>query len=111
MVPYQTVTRLLQSNVERTKTKYLPARSLWISKFFIKLANDNEKRCLTIESSGINKNGPGRFRTEANNADKQVCYFNGQNNDQIFNVFKSTRINRQELKRVFIFKLIELGAK
>ena len=26
------------------------------------------------------KNGPGRFRSEANNPNKQVSYFNGQNN-------------------------------
>ena len=64
LVPYQTIARLLQANVARTTTKFLPARSLWINKLFIELANDNEKTCLTIDCSGINKNGPGRFRTE-----------------------------------------------
>ena len=44
----------------------------------------------------VNKNGPGRVRTKANYHDKQVCYFNGQNNDQMFNAFTSTRINQQE---------------
>ena len=44
-VPDQNVARLLQSNVERTRTKYLPASYLWINKPFIELANDNEKRC------------------------------------------------------------------
>ena len=33
-VPYPTVARLLQSNVVRMTTKYLPARSLWINKTF-----------------------------------------------------------------------------
>ena len=61
-VLYQTVVRLLRSNVVRTTTKYLPARSLWINKPFIELANDNEKTCLTTDCSGVNKNGPGRFR-------------------------------------------------
>ena len=75
-------------------TKYLPARSLWINKPSIELANDNEKTCLTTDCSGINKNGPGRFRTEGNNLDKQVCYFNGQNDDQMFNDFTSTRTNK-----------------
>ena len=84
-IPYQTVARLLQSNVVRTTTKYLPPRSLWMNSFFFfELANDDEKTCLTIDGSGINKNGSGRFRTEAKNPDKQVSHFNGQNNDQMW---------------------------
>ena len=54
---------------------------------------------LTTDCSEANKNGLGRFRTEANNPNKQVCYFNGENNDQIFNVFMSTRINKQEAEK------------
>ena len=102
-VPYQTVARLLQSNVVRTTTKYLPAWSLWIDKLFIELANVNEKTCLTIDCSGFNRNGPRRFRTVANNPDKQVCYFNGQNIDQMFNVFTSSRKNQQETEKVDYF--------
>ena len=49
--------------------------SLQINTLFIELTIDNEKTYLMIDSSGINKNGPGRFRIEAN-PDKQVCYFN-----------------------------------
>ena len=63
---------LLQSNVVRTTTKYSPARSAWIKKHFIELDNDNEKTCLTIDCNGVNKNGPGRYGTKANNPDKQV---------------------------------------
>ena len=33
-----------------------------------------------IDCRGVNKNGLGRFRSEANNPNKQVSYFNGQNN-------------------------------
>ena len=33
-VPFQTVTRLLQTNVVRTTAKYLPARALWINKSY-----------------------------------------------------------------------------
>ena len=63
-IPYQTVVRLLESNVVKTKKKYLPARSLWINKLFIELASNNEKTCLTIDCGGVDKNGPGMFRTE-----------------------------------------------
>ena len=110
-VPFQTVARLLQLNIVGTTTKYLPARSLWINKLFIELANHDEKTCVTIVCSGINKNGPGRFRTEANNPDKQVCYFNGQNNDQMFVVFTSNRINQKETKKGIYFQIDRVRSK
>ena len=46
-----------------TLMKYLPATSLWINKLFIELANNSENACLMIDCSGVNKNGPGMFRT------------------------------------------------
>ena len=105
LVLYQYVARLPQSNVVRTTTKYLSARSLWINKLFIDLANNKEKTFLTIDCSVVNKNGPGRVRTEANYHDKQVCCFNGQNNSQMFNFFTSTRINQQETEKGIYFQL------
>ena len=88
-VPFQTIVKILQTNFVRTTTKYFPARSLWINKPFIELANRNERICLTIDCSGVNINRPDRFRTKAHNTDEQICYFNAQNNDQLFNVFVS----------------------
>ena len=110
-VPYQTIARILQSNVIRTTTKYLLARSLWINKLFIELGNGNEKTCLTIDCTGVNKNGPGRFRTEANNPHKQVCYLNGQNNDQMFDVFMSAKINKQETQKGIYFQIDRVRSK
>ena len=42
---------------------------------------------LTLDCRGINLNGPGRFRTEADNPTHQICHFNLQNNDQLFIAF------------------------
>lgn len=39
---------------------------------FGKLANRNEKTCLTLDCQGINPNGPGRFRTRADNGEEQT---------------------------------------
>ena len=89
-VPFQTITKILQTNVS---TKYLQTRSLWINKLFIELANRNERICLSIACSGNNINGPGRFRTKAHNPEEQIYYFNNQNDDQLFNVFVSKRVN------------------
>ena len=91
--------------------KYLPARSLWINKLFIVLANVNQKTCLTIDCSGINENGPRRFRTEANSPEKQVCCFNMLNNDQVFNVFTANRINQQETKKGVYFQTDRVKSK
>ena len=42
--------------------------------------NTNDKICLTIDLSAVNKDGPGRFRAKADNPEFQVCYFNSKNN-------------------------------
>ena len=43
---------------------------MWLNRLFIKLANQDEKTCLTIDRSGNNKNGPRWYRTQANNPEK-----------------------------------------
>ena len=58
-VPIGTVKKLLEANYVRRTTKYIPVNSLWITKLFIQLANnENEKTCLTIDCTGFNPNGP-----------------------------------------------------
>ena len=49
-VPYncKIVAKILQSNCILQSKKYVPARSLWLSKVFTDLANSHEKHCLTI---------------------------------------------------------------
>ena len=37
------------------KTKYIPQSTIWISKLFIELANRDDRVCLTLDCSGINK--------------------------------------------------------
>ena len=91
-VPFHTISKILQSNCVPTTTKYVPIRSMWINRLLIDLANRDERNCLTIDCSGINKNGPGRYGTKADNPEKQVCYFNEPRNDQVYNVFISERI-------------------
>ena len=75
-VPQNTVARILQSNCISQSKKYVPVCSLWLNRAFTDLANSHERRCLTIGSSYKNKNRPGRYRSAADNADEQVCYFN-----------------------------------
>ena len=75
-VPVSTVKKVLEANCIRKSTKYIPVNSLWVTKLFIQLANnESEKTCLTIDSTGFNPNGPGRFRTDAANPLTQTCFF------------------------------------
>ena len=49
-VPYNTVAKIIQSNCILENKKYVPARSLWLSRVFTDLANSHKKLCLTIDS-------------------------------------------------------------
>ena len=92
-VPLNTVKKVLESNCIRNSNKYIPVNSLWVTKLFIRLANNqSEKTCLTIDCTGFNPNGLGRFRTDAANPLTQTCFFNKPDHDSLFNVFVSKRI-------------------
>ena len=104
-VPYNTVSKILQSNCKQTRKKYIPACSMWLHRVFTDLANTNKRHCLTIDCSGVNKNGPGRYRTQADNPDKQVCYFNKTCDDEFYNVFISERINSGSFDKGIYFQI------
>ena len=101
----------LEGSCIRKTTKYIPQTSLWISRLFIELANKDEKICLTLDCSNKNKDGSGRFRTEADNPDKQFCYFNSQNDEQVYKQFVSERINSETEKNSHYFKIVEVVSK
>ena len=89
------VKKILESACIRKTSKYILHSSLWISRLFIELANKNDKVCLTLDCSNKNKDGPGRFRTEAENPVSQFCYFDLHNDEQVYNQFVSKRINSE----------------
>ena len=104
-VPLSTVKRVLEANCIRSTNKYIPVNSLWVTKLFIKLANEeSETTCLTIDCSGFNPNGPGRFRTDASNALTQTCFFNKTDQDSLFNTFISKRI-KSETEDKILFEI------
>ena len=103
--------KYFESNCVPTTTKYVPVRSMWISRLFIDLANRDERNCLTIDCSRINKNGPGRYRTKADNPEKQVCYFNEPQNDQVYLVFISERIKPGNFEKDICFKIDQVRSK
>ena len=110
-VPYNTVVKILQSNCKQQSKKYVPACSMWLNRVFIDLANTNEKHCLTIDCSNMNKNRPGRYRTSTGNPDQQVCYFNQLHDDKRYNVFKSKRIKTGNFEEGIYFKIDRVQGK
>ena len=105
------VRKILEGVCIRKTSKYIPHASLWISRLFIELANRNDKVCLTLDCSNRNRDGPGRFRSEADNPDNQFCYFNSPNDEQVYNEFVSRRIKNSESENDFHFEIIEVKSK
>ena len=100
-VPLSTVKKVLEANCICNINKYIPVNSLWVTKLFIRLANDDsEKTYLTIDCSGFNPNGPGRFRTDASNPLTQNCFFNKADQDSLFNIFISKRIKEKSADKI-----------
>ena len=109
--PVTSVFRILQDNCSRKQLKYIPTRNLWIFRLYSDFANSNERFCLTICSDNTNKNGPGKYRTEAENPEKQVCYYGDSKDDQLFKVFNSERIKEGDFENTVHFKITQVKSK
>ena len=110
-VSLNSVKRILDGSCVRKTTKYIPRSLLWIKHLFIELANKSQKVCLTLDCSNTNRDGPSRFRSEANNPDKQVCYFNTPTDEQVYNQFIARRIKSKELKNEIQFEITDVKSK
>ena len=78
---------------------------MWLNRVFVDLANEDQRSCLTIDCSNVNKNGPGRYRTNGHNQEEPVCYFNKASNDQVYNTFTSKRIKSENFEKGIYFKI------
>ena len=85
------IVRVFSSFANRFKNTYIPHRNYWINKLYFDISNSKTKQCLTIHIRDVNFLGPGRFRTNADNGGKQVCYYNRSKTDTSFNSFLATR--------------------
>ena len=71
----------------------------------------NKRVCLTTDRLGVNRNGPGRFRIDAEIPVLQTCYFNVGRDVQTFIVFLSRHLNDEERNNNFCFKIDRVGRK
>ena len=110
-VSINSVKKILENACIQKTSKYIPQTFLWISRLFVELANRNDKVCLTLDCTNTNKDEPVRFRTESDNPDYQLCYFNSPNDEQVYNEFVSDRIKNDSSENNFHFKIVELKSK
>ena len=110
-VPINSVKKILELGCIRKTTKYIPQSSLWISRLFIELANKNYKVCLTLDCSNVNVDGPGKFRTNADNPESQFCYFNNSRDEQVYNRFVSKRIKGTHNLNNHLFEIVEVVSR
>ena len=104
-VPFNAVCKILQANCISRGKSYIPIRLLWLTRLFTELSNSHEKNCLAIDCSYVNQNGPGRFGTQAENPEKQVCYFEKPNDDKFYNTFLSRCIKGEEYENKTYFQI------
>ena len=64
------------------------------------------KKCLTIDKRDVNNLGPSKFRTGAENGHQQICYFNRNKKDEIFNRFVAVR--KEKSVNEIIFSIVNL---
>ena len=102
-VPLPSVRKMLETACSRKTMQ----NALQLNRIYIELANRDDRLCLTIDCSGMNKYCPGRFRTEADKPEFQTCYFNSANDNQVYNEFVSERINSAEDSKNLRSKIIK----
>ena len=75
------------------------------------MAKLNKKVCLTIDRTGQNSNGSGKYRSNADKPDFQTCYFNVRSDEQIYNTFLSRRLKDNEFKNSIHFRIEKIRSK
>ena len=86
-----TMLRTLCLFASKHKSTYVPTRNIWISRLYFNISNSKQKQCLTIDTGDINDLGPRKFRTQADNGTRQICYYNRNKSDTSFNSFLAIR--------------------
>ena len=110
-VSLNSVRRILDNSCVRKSSKYIPRTHFWLNRLFIELANKSQKVCLTLDCSNTNRDGPSRFRSDADNPDKQVCYFNSPADEQVYNEFIARRIKSKDFEHEIQFEITDVKSK
>ena len=80
-VEFSSVSNILTINRNRQATFYIFKPNLRLKRLLLSFSNETSKFCLNTDCSGTNPNAKTKFRTEADNAMKEPCYFNINSSD------------------------------
>ena len=86
--------------------QYILHTDLWINR--VGISNSIVKKCLTIDTWVINNLEPSKFRTGAENGKEQVCYYNHDKKDEVYNKFLAIRKETSANEIIFLIeKLVD----
>ena len=85
------ISKIPTTNCKRCNHEYIPTRELWLNRLYFEISNSNKKECLTIDCRNFNLAGQSKFRTNADNGERQICYYNRNKKDKSFNRFLALR--------------------
>ena len=100
------ILKTLSLFASRQKNTHLPNQQIWLNRFYFQISNSKEKRCLTIDTRGVNEIGPGKFRTSADNGQEQTCYLNRNKSDSHFTSYTS----KQVLPDKLVFSIVKVNS-
>ena len=87
------ILKTLSPFASRQKNSYIPNQQIWLNRLYFQISNSKEKKCLTIDTREINELGPGKFRTDAQDALEQTCYFNRNKSNSHFTSYIAKRLS------------------
>ena len=76
--------KILSSNCNCETFDYILNRDLWFNQLYFEISNSKNHTCLTIICRSFNSSGQSKYRTRAENAHDQFCYFNHRKKDKFF---------------------------
>ena len=80
--------KILTNNCDRERINYIPARDLWINRFYFSLSTQNENSCLMIDCQ---KSGLPKYRTNAESNFEKICYYGQNKKDKFYYKFLAKR--------------------
>ena len=100
------ILKTLSLFASRQKNTYLPNQQIWLNRLYFQISNSKDKRRLTIDTREVNKIGPGKFRTSADNGQEQTCYFNRNKSDSHVTSYTS----KQVLPDKLVFSIVKVNS-
>ena len=95
-IQISSISNILSANGNRYTFDYILNRDPWLNRLYFEISNSGKKACLSIDCRNFNSIGPSKYRTSAESDTRQICYYNQNKTDKLFNRFLS--VNNVQVK-------------